>query len=115
MFRMGSKRENHLGQLTRFGSPMKPGVFEVAVKGVVPTSCAKGVVPTRASTNWAVMTFKEWMEQRDTQVPDDPIPSDILELNEASVECRVMRLFVLEACCSDSQPCAPATPQLLVS
>jgi len=60
------KREPLGATNSRFGSPTKQEVFEAAGEGVVPTN-------TRANTNWAVKTFKEWMEQHNAQVPDDPL------------------------------------------
>jgi hypothetical protein len=102
------KREPLGANNSRFGSPTKQRVFEAAGEGVVPTN-------TRASTNWALKTFTEWMKQRNLRAPDDPIPSDILESKEASNVCRIMRLSVLEARRSDGQPYPPATLRSLVS
>ena len=86
------KREPLRANNSRFGSPTKQEVFEAAGKGVVPAN-------TCASTNWAVKTFREWMEQCNIWALDDLIPIDKLESKEASnILCKIMRLFVLEAC-----------------
>ena len=102
------KREPLRPNNSRFGSPTKQEVFEMAGEGVVPTN-------TRANTNWAVKTFTEWMKQRNIRAQDDPIPSDILDSKEATNVCRIMRLFVLEARRSDGQPYPPATLRSLIS
>ena len=64
----------------------KQEAFEAAAEGVVPSN-------TRSSAKWA-----QKMKQRNEKVPDEAIPTDILE----SV-CRVMRLFVLEAWRADGR------------
>ena len=49
-------------------------------------SSSKGFVPrnTEANTQWAVRTFKSWMEWRSTAKPQDPVPEEILSSEKLS-------------------------------
>ena len=59
---------------------------------------AKGVVPTntKCATVWALRNFQHWRENRNKIVPDDPVPMNLFENNDAEVLCKWLCCFVQE-------------------
>ena len=81
---------------------MKKEIFDEAAKGVVPTN-------TKHCNKWAVGTFNSWLVERNKRLPSEPVPEDILKSNDATLICKYMRCFVLEARRIDGEPYPPAT------
>ena len=59
---------------------------------------SEGFVPqnTKASTNWALRTFNEWMAWRNETYKEDPVPLDILQSGDAVAINKWFSLFVIE-------------------
>ena len=104
------KKREPLKEVNRFTSPTKQKQFEKAAEGVVP-------VNTRCSTNWAIRTFTTWVQERNTRLPEDPVPlaDDLLKCDDVETVCKYMRLFVLEARRTDGAPYPPSTICSLLS
>lgn len=64
-------------------------VVQEAVKGVVPGNTAK-------NTSWAIQNFTDWMENRNSMCPNDPIPSDLLSTTDPALLTKWLKIFVLE-------------------
>ena len=80
-------------------------------------SSSKGYVPcnTEANTEWAVKTFKSWMEWRNTAKPEDPVPEAILCTDDAQALNKWLSLFVLEARKLDGQKYPTSSLNMLLS
>ncbi len=59
---------------------------------------SKGFVPknTEENTQWARRNFDSWCAWRHTQLPDDPVPVDLLTSNDSAVLNKWLYLFVIE-------------------
>ena len=102
-----SDTTNTLGT-SRFAEPVTDEYSEKAAKGVIPDT-------TEFNTRWAMKNFESWVKQRNERLPDDPVPLDLLESNDADEICKIMCLFVLETRREDGKPYPPATIRSLLS
>ncbi len=59
---------------------------------------SKGFVPknTEENTLWACRNFESWCAWRHTQLPDDPVPADLLDSNDSAALNTWLSLFVIE-------------------
>ena len=80
-------------------------------------SSSKGFVSrnTEANTQWAVRTFKSWMEWRSTEKPQDPVPEEILSSEDAQVLNKIMALSVIEVRKLDGSKYPTSTLNMLLS
>jgi len=78
---------------------------------------AKGVIPAniRANSNWAVKNFKEWVSNRSVMIPNDPVPSILLECKDPGLLCKWLYQYVMETRRTDGSQYPPATLRSLLS
>lgn len=59
---------------------------------------AKGVVPTNTknSTEWALRNFRQWRENRNKTLPDDPVPDNLFRSTDTEILCKWLCCFVQE-------------------
>ena len=63
--------------------------MEEATKGVVPENTGK-------NNEWALRNFLEWSTSRSTRKPTDPVPENLLELNDPEILCKWLSFYVME-------------------
>ena len=92
---------------THFAEPVTDEYSEKAAKGVI-------LATTVFNTRWAIKNFVSWAKQRNERLPDDPVPSDLFESNDADKICKFICLFVLETRREDGKPYPSATTTVFV-
>ena len=92
----------------RFASPVTENQLKKAADGVVPEN-------TRCNTQWAERNFTSWEIQRNQQVPEDPVPLDLLRSHDAELVCKPLCKYVLETRNSSGHHYPPATIRALLS
>lgn len=63
--------------------------FKEAAKGVIPNN-------TKSSNEWAMRNLAAWSENRNSILPDDPVPKDLLSCTGAAVVCKWLCCYVQE-------------------
>ena len=92
----------------QFASPVTENQLKKAADGVVPENI-------RRNTQWAKRNFTSWAIQCNQQVPEDPVPLDLLRSHDAELVCKSLCKFVLETRNSSGQHYPPATIRALLS
>ena len=54
---------------------------EKATKGTIPANTWK-------NSNLAIKNFKEWASNRSVNIPDDPVPAELLESQDPELLCK---------------------------
>lgn len=70
---------------------------------------------TRKSNAWGEKAFRSWVEERNKLVPSDPVPDDLLACHDASIICKYLRYFALEARSQDGKKYPPSTIRCILS
>ena len=92
----------------QFASPVNENQLKKAADDVVPEN-------TSCNTQWAERDFTSWAIQRNQQVPEDPVPLDLLGSLDAELVCKPLCKFVLKTRNSSGQHYPPATMRALLS
>ena len=93
-----------VGPITRSQSSQPPRVlgqsrFGNQVTGTEKLAeASKSFVPKKAKekTQWAVRNFNSWRQWHSQQVPNEPVPEDLLESNDPTLLNKWLSLYVLE-------------------
>lgn len=75
--------------VSRFADRVSESAMEEATKGVVPEN-------TEKNNEWALRNFLEWSTSRSTREPTDPVPENLLELNDPEILCKWLSFYVME-------------------
>lgn len=82
-------------------------MFEEAAKGVIPANMKKNNL-------WALQTFDSWMKARNVKMPEDLVPSSILQYHNKVTVCKFMQYFVLEVRREDGSQYPPSSNRSLL-
>ena len=75
------KKRLSLNLKKRFAKPVIEDEETLAAKGVTPAN-------TDVANEWAVLNLMSWVDQRDLQSPDDPVPNNLLCCSEKVILCK---------------------------
>ena len=76
----------------------KSNRFDVLLSNEELNEYSKGFVPknTESNTKWAVSNFEAWREWHNKSNPGDPVPADLLCLNDSILLNKWLSLYVVE-------------------
>ncbi len=62
---------------------------------------------TKRRDGWAVRNFEQWAQNRREQLPDDPVPDDLLESSNPEVMSKWLCCYILETRQENGKPYPP--------